>query len=154
MKTNQSLRAFTGAQARLNGRVRAGVLGRVEGQADGGFYRRLWATGCRSRLTDGLRANVSRGVGRAGAPIVRLRRGVLPIFQGTGISMGVSCRCRDEAARGRIVGMVGVRIGTIKALVAVQGIVGAPASDGRSRTAGSGVAMAGPGGRRKARAPR
>ena len=145
---------FTGAQARLNGRVRARVLGRVERQAYGGFYRRLWATRWRRRSSDRLRANVSSGVGRPEAPIVRLRRGLSPIFQGTGRTMGVSCRSRDKAASGRTVGMIGVWIGAIKALVAVQGIVGATASDGRSRNAGSGVAMARPGGRRKARAPR
>ena len=97
---------------------------------------------------------MSGGVGRAEAPVARMRRGLLPIFQGTGILMGVSCRSRDEVAGGRTVGMIGVRIGTITALLAVRAIVGAPASDGRSGTAGKGVAMAGPGGRRKARAPR
>jgi hypothetical protein len=97
---------------------------------------------------------VSRVVGRPEAPIVRLQCGLLPIFHGTVITVGVSCRSRDEAAGGRAVGMIGVWIGTIKALVAVEGIVGATASDGRSHNAGNGVAMAGPGGRRKARAPR
>ena len=50
--------------------------------------------------------------------------------------MGVSCRSRDKAASGRTVERIGVRIGTIRALVAAQGIVGATGSDGPASQCG------------------
>src|ERR1700726_4604679 len=63
---------------------------------------------------------------------------------------------RDRTAEGWN-GVGGVGVGSmviITGLAAGQATAGAAASDGRSRNAGNGAAMAGPGGRRQARVRR